>query len=251
MNKFFANSLFVGKKLEILPHCHSTNRVAVKMVTHAKPPEGTIVLTENQTSGKGQRGNQWESESSQNLTFSIIFYPGFLFIKDQFYLNMIASLAVVDALKIFIANRIKVKWPNDVYVNDKKICGILIENTLKGTVIEHSVVGIGLNVNQSEFSIEKATSMADLTLISYDLNDVFNQVILSIEKYYLLLRQGGLKSIRQVYLENLYWMNEMHLFESNEIFSGQIVDIDEVGRLIVESGSERGAYGYKEIKFLK
>lgn len=251
MHKFFANSLFVGKKLEILPHCHSTNKVAVEMLTHEKLPEGTIILTENQTSGKGQRGNQWESEPHQNLTFSVIFYPGFLFIKDQFYLNMIASLAVADALKTFFAKDVKVKWPNDVYVNDKKICGILIENTLKGTVIEHSVIGIGLNVNQSEFTVEKATSMADLTLMNYDLNDVFNRVIQSIEKYYLLLRQGDLKSIRLIYLENLYWMKETHLFESNAVFSGQIVDIDEVGRLVVESGSHTNVYDFKEIKFLK
>ncbi len=251
MHKFFANSLFLGKKVEILPHCHSTNEVAVEMLVHEKLPEGTIIITEDQTKGKGQRGNQWESEPGKNLTFSLVLYPKSLSIKDQFYLNMITSLGICSALRNFLSSGIKVKWPNDVYVNNRKICGILVENALKGSTIEQTVIGIGLNVNQTEFIVEKATSMADLTLMNYDLNEVFDKVVQSIEKYYLQLKHSELKSIRQDYLDNLYWMNELHVFDSNGVFSGQIVDIDENGKLVVESNNERAAYDIREISFIK
>lgn len=251
MHKFFANSLFLAKKLEILPHCHSTNKVAADLLNKERPPEGTVILTEDQTAGKGQRGNQWESEPYKNLTFSIIFYPHFLLIRDQFYLNMIISLGISEALKPELGNEVKVKWPNDIYVNDYKICGILIENAIKGSMMEHSIIGIGLNVNQTLFSVDKATSMSELTLMNYDLNDVFNRVIQSIEKYYLLLRNGDLDKIKKAYLNNLYWINEVHLFESNGVFSGQIVNVDEVGRLVIESNQKRDTYDIKEVTFIK
>ena len=250
MHKFFANSLFLGKKLEILPHCHSTNNVAVEMLGAGTQPEGTVVITENQMAGKGQRGNSWESEPHKNLTFSVILNPHFLAIKDQFYLNMITSLGILEALQTEL-NEVTIKWPNDIYVQDKKICGILIENLLKGGLIEHSIVGIGLNVNQISFIDAKATSMAELTLQSYDLNDIFNRVIQSIEKYYLQMRNGNLSGIRKSYLSNLYWLNEVHLFEADTVFSGEIVDVDENGRLVVESNSYKTAYDIKEITFLE
>lgn len=251
MHKFFANSLFIGKKLEILPHCHSTNQVAGEILVKEKPHEGTIILTENQQAGKGQRGASWESNPGENLTFSIILYPSFLLIKHQFYLNIIVSLAVAGALRKHIGHGIKVKWPNDIYVGDKKICGILIENGLRGTQIEHTVVGIGLNVNQLEFKSEKATSLSEMTLEQYDLNVVFNEVIQNVEKHYLLLKSGQLERIKSLYLDNLYWINETHLFDANGVFSGQIVDVNESGKLIVESNHVKHSYDIKEIAFVE
>ena len=250
MHKFFANSLFIGKKLEILPHCHSTNNVALEMLNQAPQPEGTVVITENQTSGKGQRGNHWESEPYKNLTFSIILNPNFLAPADQFYLNMVASLGVSDALKSELTG-VSIKWPNDIYARNKKISGILIENSLKGGVIENAVIGIGINVNQTDYREAKATSMAEITLQSYDLNDIFNRVIKSIEKYYLLMRQGSFARIREAYLSNLYWLNEVHLFQADTVFSGEIVDVDERGRLVIQSNAYRTAYDIKEIVFLE
>ena len=251
MHKFFANSLFIGKKLENLPHCHSTNQIAGEMLNHDRPPEGTVVITDNQTAGKGQRGAQWESAAGQNLTFSILFYPHFLLIKHQFYLNMIISLGVARALQHELGGKVKIKWPNDILVSDKKICGILIENSLKGSKIEYSITGIGLNVNQKEFAYEKATSLSDLTLTDYDLNDVFNKVIRGIEQYYLMLKAGDLDKIRSDYLDNLYWLNERHVFDAQGIFSGQIVDVDETGKLLVETNHQVNAYDIKEIVFVE
>ena len=143
------------------------------------------------------------------------------------------------------------KWPNDIYVGDNKICGILIENSLKGTSIEHTTVGVGLNVNQELFSSDKATSMKEISLIKYDLAEVLDQVLQSIEKNYLKLRSGDLKGIQQEYLENLYWINETHLFDSNGIFSGVIVGVDEKGSLIVTSNGESSTYDIKEIRFIE
>ena len=150
-----------------------------------------------------------------------------------------------------LGTKVKVKWPNDIYVGDRKICGILIENSIRGNLIENTVVGIGFNVNQVEFEVDKATSLAELTLEDYDLMNVLESIIRSVEKYYLKLRSGKFDEIRKEYLSNLYWLNETHLFGADRVFSGQIVDIDAFGRLVIESNNERSTYDIKEIAFIE
>ena len=133
-----------------LPTINSTNAWLQQALLEQQLPEGVLVYTSYQTNGRGQLTNVWESEKDKNLLFSMLFTPVWLPVKDQFVLSQAVALGVVRFLNKFQAG-FKVKWPNDIYWNDKKIAGILIENNLQGTVIGSSVVGIGLNINQMEF----------------------------------------------------------------------------------------------------
>ena len=122
-----------------------------QLIKNTEVAEGTVVLAKEQTSGRGQVNNTWESSYGDNLLMSIVLYPEFLHAGNQFLLSKFVSLAIVDFLSYYLEN-VTIKWPNDIYVGNKKIAGVLIENSLRGAFISSSVVGIGLNVNQTEFS---------------------------------------------------------------------------------------------------
>ncbi|NJM26329.1 MAG: biotin--[acetyl-CoA-carboxylase] ligase [Bacteroidia bacterium] len=159
MYKIPAKTLFFGKNLIYVPECHSTNDLAWELVKTAKAGEGTIVITSNQTAGRGQRGNAWEATAGLNLTFSIVFKPTFLAPHQQFALNMFSSLAVAQALAEANVPGLRVKWPNDVMSGARKMVGILVENTVQANRINHTVAGIGINVNQQAFDVPNATSI--------------------------------------------------------------------------------------------
>ena len=159
MHKIFTNTLFIGKKVIYLPSCHSTNSIASELVIKGDAISGQIVITDFQSSGRGQRGNEWESEEGENLLFSIIVNAEFLDPSECFMLNIVTSLALIDTLDEYVNSNIKVKWPNDIYYDQRKICGMLIENYIKSNSIKFSVIGIGLNVNQKSFSNPTAVSL--------------------------------------------------------------------------------------------
>ena len=161
MYKHLAKTVFVGKSVIYLPTCHSTNQIAEELLTKPDIASGTIVITDNQTSGRGQRGNTWQADPGSNLTFTVISTPEFLPISRQFDLNIVASLAVRATVTEFVPD-VHVKWPNDVLVGTGKIAGILIQNFITGSKIRHTLIGIGLNVNQVQFDLPQATSLAAL-----------------------------------------------------------------------------------------
>ena len=180
-----------------MPTCHSTNDIATQMIQSGENVfEGTVIVTDNQTAGRGQRGNAWEASVGENLTFSIIFKPNFLKASDQFQLNVAVSLGVFDFLSEFIDEGLTVKWSNDIYYEDKKMGGILIENTLQGYQIGHSVVGIGLNINQTQFANIRATSLRNITQNpqKYDLSEMLKKLLEYIEKNYLIIKNQENKS---------------------------------------------------------
>ena len=158
MHKFFAKTQFLGKKVVFLPECHSTNEEAQSLLND-QLIEGTTIITTNQKKGKGQRGNVWESEPGQNATFSTILKPKFISPANQFLLHLISSLAIHDALFPILGKKMKIKWPNDIYYNDFKICGVLIENTIRGNRIEYAIIGIGININQTNFEHPNISSL--------------------------------------------------------------------------------------------
>jgi BirA family biotin operon repressor/biotin-[acetyl-CoA-carboxylase] ligase len=226
--KILANSLFLGKNVVFVPECHSTNTLLSDLAQKTHQPEGTVVITHAQTKGRGQRGNGWEAEPGKNLTFSVLLKPHFLTPSTQFNLTIAVSLALADFLKTKISPRPYIKWPNDILVNNQKICGILIENTLAGESIQQSVVGIGLNVNQRHFTTPTC-----------------------LESRYLQLRSGKISELRQEYLNNLYWINEDQQFVANgRVFKGNIEGIDELGKLAVREHNRVNYYGIKEISFV-
>lgn len=213
-------------------------------------PEGTMVITSNQKQGRGQQGNAWISEPGKNLTFSVVLKPTFLAVKDQFLLNMIVSLAVRDFLRDQVHLKIYVKWPNDIIVDDHKICGILIENQIQGVSFSNSVVGIGLNVNQRAFYSKHATSMAMLTNRFFDLQQMFDLVAEKLEAWYLLLRQGSLAQIKDSYSSSLYGDRELRNFRTvTGSFEGEITGVDESGKLIIKTKDGVRHFNFKEVQF--
>ncbi len=252
MNKL--NTLFVGKVLKSFKNLPSTNVYAQNLIAKSKPIEGTVIMALHQTKGRGQRGTTWESEKNNNITLSIIFFPTFLLPQQQFRLNEVISLGLLDFLEKYFHNRVFIKWPNDIYINEKKIAGILIQNSITSTTISSSIVGIGLNVNQKVFSndIPNPTSMILEGGQRFDLMQLTHELLKKIEMRYLPLRSEKNTSTRQEYIEKLYKLNEVSSFEkkSGTKITGTIKGIDELGRLMIETGNQIEAFAYKEIKFL-
>jgi BirA family biotin operon repressor/biotin-[acetyl-CoA-carboxylase] ligase len=241
----------MGKNLVFMPECHSTNTVASELCQQSNAPEGTLVITDKQTSGRGQRGNQWESQPGMNLTFSLVLKPTFLMVSNQFSLSVATSLAIHDYLTQTCSESIRIKWPNDILVNEFKICGILIENQLLGHQLTNSIVGIGLNVNQQQFMNDDATSLSLETDKAYDLQEALEGLVSCLEVRYLQLRQNKFRDLNTAYLTHLYRLNEEHWFKAGaDQFKGEIFGVDEQGRLrVLVEGNEK-TFDVKEIAFL-
>ncbi|SHH72928.1 BirA family transcriptional regulator, biotin operon repressor / biotin-[acetyl-CoA-carboxylase] ligase [Chryseolinea serpens] len=250
MYKIPASTLFLGKNLVFVPECHSTNTLALQLCQNSGPAEGTLVITPNQTAGRGQRGNGWEAEPGKNFTFSLILKPATLALKDQFYLNIFTSLALRDYLAAKGCTAVRVKWPNDIYVGSKKICGILVESQISGNKFSHVVVGIGLNVNQQKFGTETATSLSILTGMQFDLQAELESLLKFLEARYLQLREGKMALLMEDYLKVLYGLNTPLSFEVEGVLAeGMIVGVDESGRLrVLMEGRER-VFGVKEVGY--
>lgn len=246
--------LFVGQNVVTLKQVDSTNNFLKNELSKFKPlPEGTVILAEEQFAGRGQASNTWVSEPGKNLTFSLLLYPTFLGPEKQFLLNKSLSIAINDALTDIIGEGIKIKWPNDIYFNEDKLGGILIENILRGNVWKYSAVGIGININQIHFpsDIKNVTSLRKILHRNYDINEVLNVLCTPIEQRYLQLRSGKTDLIHQEYIKHLYKLNEIHRFSiGGEEKEGTIKGVDQNGRLEIFIEGEIRKYNFKEIAFL-
>ena len=251
MYKIPANTLFMGQNLVFVPDCPSTNTLAPQISQQSPVNEGTLVITDHQTAGKGQRGNVWEAEPGKNLTFSLILKPKFLAINKQFFLNIVICLALRDYLKEKTSCAIYIKWPNDILVHEKKISGILIENQLQSSTILSTIAGIGLNVNQKHFNTSTATSMTMVTSDIFELGAELSILLGFIESRYIQLRQGHSDVLMNLYLDALYRRNEKHIFSSHgNLFEGVIEDLDPSGRLRIRMRDEVKSFGIKEIQYV-
>ena len=253
-NNIFSG-LFVGQNLITLKEVDSTNTFLKNLVSNSKPlPEGTVIMAESQYAGRGQQQNGWHSQAGKNLTFSLLLNPSFLPVTQQFDLTRVISLGVFNALEALLGDRLKIKWPNDIYYGDKKLGGILIENLLQGSLIKQAVIGIGINVNQLEFPdwVPNPISINQILQQDYDLQLLLSQICRHIEAWYLKLRAGKTELIREAYLNSMYWLNETHLFRSNgDVFSGKIKNIENNGLLVVNNNIETEfKFTFKEIEFL-
>ncbi|HRH01438.1 MAG TPA: biotin--[acetyl-CoA-carboxylase] ligase [Bacteroidia bacterium] len=249
-------ALFIGTHLIKLTSIDSTNTYLQQQLKQQNVLEGTVAIANEQLSGKGQRGNIWQSEPSKNLTFSLLLRPKHLKAEKQFILSKIISLGVLDFVRSHIKHKkeVKVKWPNDIYVKNKKIAGILIENSLRGEEVNTSIIGIGLNINQLDFTPLSATSLALETGIELNLDKALGDLCCCIEVRYLQYINQNLATLHGDYHQHLYCLNELHWFESkNRQYQGIIVGITGEGKLLLESFPEKiiNEYGVKEIKFLK
>ena len=229
---------------------HSTNVLLWEMIREKSLPEGFVVQTDFQTAGKGQVGNSWESEAGRNLLFSMVLYPQRVTVDNQFLLSQLVSLGIKEALDEY-TDGITVKWPNDIYWNDKKLVGILIENSLQGTKIKSSVIGIGLNVNQKVFvgNAPNPVSLLQITGRRQNRKLLLTKIRQNIQKLYTEL---SVTKIRAEYAEALYRKDGFYAYRANdETFQAKIISVHPDGQLELETeAGERKGFYFKEVSFV-
>lgn len=248
------SGLFVGHNLITLKEVDSTNTFLKDTLSKSTPLlDGTVIMAESQFAGRGQTNNSWQSEPGKNLTFSILLNPGFLRLDKQFELNKAISLALNDVLNKYAAGNALIKWPNDSYIGNKKIGGMLIENIVQGNTIRHAIIGIGINVNQVEFPsyLKNVTSLRQVLHQNYDLMTLLGEICSAVEARYLQLKAGAFEKINEEYLSKLYLREEWSLFRfDNKIQGGKITGISDTGQLLIETPDALRAFDNKEIEFL-
>lgn len=217
--------------------------------------EGLVVWSDFQTSGRGQLSNCWESEEGKNLTFSMLFFPSFLPINAQFLLSQFVSLGIVDYLTNEVGmSDVTVKWPNDIYWKNKKIAGVLIENLLMGTSISHTIVGVGLNVNQKKFLSDapNPVSMSNATKRVFNLELELPKLVASIKSRYLQLIKGDFSTLRAQYFNVLYRADNYYYYEDEKgSFAAKIDSVADDGVLTLKLVSgELRRYAFKEVSFI-
>lgn len=254
-------------KMIHLPEVHSTNTWMLDRLTKGEDmADETVVYTMRQTAGRGQMGNSWEAEPDKNISFSMLLCPEFLPIKEQFIISQLCSLAIVEALDELIEEQglraedflLSIKWPNDIYAGDMKLGGILIENRLVGAAFQHCVLGVGLNVNQTQW-IGNAPNPISLKMLGVETTPehVLACVCRHICKCYHALRQdksAASDALYARYMARLYRRVGYFPYydpERDEHFEAKIVGIDKQGPLILElfSGEVR-KYWFKEVRFV-
>ena len=211
--------------------------------------EGTMVVaTDYQTAGKGCGSNAWESERGKNLTFSMLIHPDGIAAREQFHITEVVSVALCRTLQPYIYNKVEIKWPNDIYVGDRKLCGIPIENRLQGNVIVDCIIGIGLNVNQRVFLSDapNPVSMYQLTGQETDREALLADFLQTFDQEWQNKTNGS------EYRELLYRKGKDGLYEDKTgRFVARLADVLPDGRLLLvdEAGKER-TYAFKEVSFI-
>ena len=211
--------------------------------------EGTMVVaTDYQTAGKGCGSNAWESERGKNLTFSMLIHPDGIAAREQFHITEVVSVALCRTLQPYIYNKVEIKWPNDIYVGDRKLCGILIENRLQGNVIVDCIIGIGLNVNQRVFLSDapNPVSMYQLTGQETDREALLADFLQTFDQEWQNKTNGS------EYRELLYRKGKDGLYEAKTgRFVAKLTDVLPDGRLLLvdEEGKEH-TYAFKEVSFI-
>jgi BirA family transcriptional regulator, biotin operon repressor / biotin---[acetyl-CoA-carboxylase] ligase len=239
--------------IHFLDEVESTNQYLINFLESDNIEEEMAVACFNQTKGRGQRGNTWISESGKNISYSIAIHPNYLSARNQFIIAQAIALAVKSFLDEFIKD-ISIKWPNDIYWNNKKIAGTLIENNLKGDLIDYSVIGIGININQDIFpdTLPNPVSIKQITGIEYNLEDLVSKLHHKIKDVLEELSHGTEVEIQRYYLNALYRRDGFHSYNNwNNIFKARIRGISAKGNLILEH--EDGTlkdYAFKEISFI-
>ena len=249
-------TLFIGKNTIFLSETESTNSYAMDLLKNVNPPEGTVVHAQRQLKGRGQRGSRWLAIDGQSLTLSILLKPQFLHLQNQFTLYQISALACHDTISHFVGSGqydIKIKWPNDILVNRKKICGVLIENVLNGDQIMASVIGIGLNINVTEKSeLPRMVSINELAPKVYTPADMIPYLCARLEKYYLMLKSARIAEISEDYLSRFFGLYEWRDYRYNgQTVLAKIIGLSGFGLLKLErEGGTTFEVDVKQIEFI-
>lgn len=243
------NTCMLGKQIIHLDSVDSTNNYAAKLCKEGSVMHGTVIMADEQTNGRGQRGASWQSNPGMNLTFSLYVEPSKLKADQQTIISHCVSLALIKTLnKKGIAAEIK--WPNDIYVKEKKIAGMLIENTLRNGKVGSSIIGIGLNVNQEDFELS-ATSLRAETGERFIPRDVLESFLVELEKLWPALIGYQIENVLTTVYKHLLGFQQMRKYEDeNGVFIGIIEGIDESGHLVMYRNGDLTKYNLKEVSFL-
>ena len=230
----------------------STNQYA-KSLPAFESRDLTLVTAEFQEAGRGSGSNIWESERSKNLLFSIMISPRQLLTSRLFALSEVTSLAIFDALSSYTEG-FRIKRPNDIYHNDKKIVGMLIENDLKGKQVNHSIIGVGVNVNQTIFhgDAPNPVSLAQIMGKEIDRNQVLDKILHHFTHYCSMMENGQYTVLHNLYMQHLYRRNALHTY-ADEVgtFLACVTDVEPSGHLVLEcQNGEQRRYDFKEVKFI-
>lgn len=248
----------IGKIVIELDRVDSTNDFAFRLLAESSPEEGTVIRTREQYAGRGQNENRWHTESGRNLILTVVLYPRFLPPDAQFLLNKCIALGILD----FLAGRIpqddpcppSIKWPNDLYLGNKKVGGVLISHRIMGSLLDCSVVGVGLNINQEIFPAElpNPVSLKLATGREYDLDATFSELCSCLSLRYTALKSGDHVQTDSAYQASLLGYGAWRQFTTNsETFEGMITGVDDMGQLLIKTRDGRQmAFMHKEVEMV-
>lgn len=235
----------------------STNVDLVETVSKNDYKTNIVLYTYMQTAGKGQIGRKWYSGAHKNLTFSLQFDLNSILALNQFNLNMICSLALAEVIKQLsptVADKISIKWPNDIYHADKKLAGILIQNTIQGNKIQKMILGVGLNVNESNFpkDLPNPISLSQITGISFNLPDLFTKLLVNLSRVLKQLDQLTKSELLSLYHSKMYLKdvrNNFEIMETGELMNASIRGVSDQGQLLLENESGIRKFNFREIRY--
>lgn len=239
---------YVGHRIIHLESVDSTNNYVAKLKNEGKISSGAVILSDIQTDGRGQRANKWQSNPFENLTFSFLLEPQFVNNISSITINHCVSLALLDFLATFKINA-HIKWPNDIYVDKRKIAGILIENNFKSGSVNYSIIGVGVNINQTIFDELKATSLREITGKAVNVKSVLFEIIFHLNARLYAFTNTSAEIIKGYYDAFLCNMNESvsYLYKSKST-EGIIRGTDELGNILIEQMDEILTFRNGEIK---
>ena len=239
----------IGRNLIHLESVDSTNNYTANLVKSEGLSSGTVILADEQFAGRGQRGSEWVVEPGMNLTFSVYLEVVNLSVENQFDLSKVVALSIIDFLE---KNGIiaKIKWPNDILVNGRKISGVLIENSISSSGPIRSIIGIGINLNQTRFGKFDATSIQSELGQFYPVRDALFSFLESLNKLYDDLIDNS-AVLNKRYLDKLYQYKSKGTYkDASGLFEGEICGVERSGKLIVLKNDQKVSYDLKEISFL-
>ena len=247
----------IGNRIIRLKETDSTNAYTTRLLeADTNVEEGTVIVAKHQKAGKGTWDNSWESEKGKNLTISIVLYPTFLLMEKQFIINKVVSLSLFDFLISQIDEKeiVKIKWPNDIYVGNKKISGTLVENAISGRNFQHSIIGIGININQQVFMSDapNPVSLKNITGKDYDLEQCLSLLCLCLERRYFQLKRREEKLINEQYFSALFRLGEKARYIYKErMIRATITGLTEQGKLLLEKDNGQLIdCDFKEMEFV-
>ncbi len=219
----------------------STNNYAMQQAKSGLVQHGTAYFAHEQTAGKGQRNKHWLSSKDENIILSVVLDTSALLLSQQISLNIVAALAALNLFNNYTTKNFKIKWPNDIYWQDRKTGGILIETIIAGDAFKLAVAGFGLNINQTAFdaNLKNPVSLKQITGETYNIMEMASALCVILQKKFSELKDGRFRNLMEEYNKNLYKKNEVVKFKKDtRVFDGRIIDVDESGRLIVQTAYE-------------